>query len=158
MKATGDPFKIEDIKMDHSYVNVNAQILNAYLKTMGIRIHLVSEEDEAKQSMSEEILSYDVHGVKIIDYGYRKPVYKAVLDRYFEYMEKYIYIGPDINEKKQNAWDYVFSQKEIQDLDLKGLTRDDFRHLFDFDDHGTNNPTEDPNYEESSDDDDSNEE
>ena len=73
-------------------------------------------------------------------------------------MEKYIYIGPDINEKKQNAWDYVFSQREIQDLDLKGLTRDDFRHLFDFDDHGTNNPTEDPNYEESSDDDDSNEE
>ena len=158
LKATGDPFKIEDIKMDHSYVNVNAQILNAYLKTMGIRIHLVSEEDEAKQSMSEEILSYDVHGVKIIDYGYRKPVYKAILDRYFEYMEKYIYIGPDINEKKQNAWDYVFSQKEIQDLDLKGLTRDDFRHLFDFDDQGTNNPTEDPNYEESSDDDDSNEE
>ena len=154
LKASGDPFKIKDLEMDPSYVNVNAQILNAYFKTMGIRIHLVSEDDIAKESVSDEILTYTVHGVKIVDFGYRKPIYKTILDKYFYYMEKYIYIGPDPKQKKESAWDWVFKQEDIKNLDMKGLTKDKFINLFDNDEEEITKPEDNPNYE----DDDSDEE
>ena len=149
LKASGDPFKIQDVGVEPDYINVNAQILNAYFKTMGIRIHLVSEDEIAKESMSEDILTYTVHGMKIVDFGYRKPVYKTILDKYFHYMEKYIYIGPDESKKKESAWDWVFNQEDIKNLDMKGLTKEQFKKLFDTDgETKVVKPEDDPNYED----------
>ena len=99
--------------------------------------------------MSEDILTYTVHGMKIVDFGYRKPVYKTILDKYFHYMEKYIYIGPDESKKKESAWDWVFNQEDIKNLDMKGLTKEQFKKLFDTDgETKVVKPEDDPNYED----------
>ena len=43
-----------------------------------------------------------------------------------EYMESRVYIGLDKDAKSTLAWNWVFEQDDIKQLDMKGLTQEDF--------------------------------
>ena len=125
LSATGDPFDVKRLKIEDNFTNQNADILQAYLKAIGLRLEFVTK-DPLLTDLSEDIQEFVVHGRRIVDYGYRKPVYKALFDKYMEYMESRVYIGLDKDAKSTLAWNWVFEQDDIKQLDMKGLTKEDF--------------------------------
>ena len=113
------------MKIEDNVTNQNAYILQAYLKAIGLRLEFVTK-DPLLTDLSEDIQEFVVHGRRIVDYGYRKPVYKALFDKYMEYMESRVYVGLDKDAKSTLAWNWVFEQDEIKTMDMKGLTKEDF--------------------------------
>ena len=125
LSATGDPFDVKRLKIEDNFTNQNADILQAYLKAIGLRLEFVTK-DPLLTDLSEDIQEFVVHGRRIVDYGYRKPVYKALFDKYMEYMESRVYVGLDKDAKSTLAWNWVFEQDDIKTMDMKGLTKEDF--------------------------------
>lgn len=125
LSATGDPFDVKRLKIEDNFTNQNADILEAYLKAIGLRLEFVTK-DPLLTDLSEDIQEFVVYGRRIVDYGYRKPVYKALFDKYMEYMESRVYIGLDKDAKSTLAWNWVFEQDDIKTMDMKGLTKEDF--------------------------------
>lgn len=128
LKTKGNPFDIKKLKIRDSYKNLNAVILQSYLKAIGIHLNFVTK-DEADE-YPDMIHNMRIDGFTVIDVGRKKPVYKKLLDLYMEYVESTIVIDlEDPNAKAKLAWDWVFEQEEVKEMDLMGITKDDMLNI-----------------------------
>ncbi len=129
LEAENDPFEIKRLKVLDNYTNQNAIILEAYLKSMGLRLNFVTDDTD-EEALKDTIQEMRVDGFTIIDRGYKKPIYKKLLDTYLYFMEKFTVVSIDEpNLKKKMGWDYVFDQDEIKSMDLMGITKEDMMNL-----------------------------
>ena len=123
LEASGDPFDIEKLKVEDNFINQNAVILNVYLKGIGLRLDFETENDG--DLIYEDVpMEYVVDGYSIIDLPSRKASYKRLLDRFKEYMESYDVVEVYPGQKEDLAWDWVFSQKDIQDCNFEDHIKD----------------------------------
>ena len=54
LSATGDPFDVKRLKIEDNFTNQNADILQAYLKAIGLRLEFVTK-DPLLTDLSEDI-------------------------------------------------------------------------------------------------------
>ena len=123
LEASGDPFDIEKLKVEDNFINQNAVILNVYLKGIGLRLDFETENDG--DLIYEDVpMEYVVDGYSIVDLPSRKASYKRLLDRFKEYMESYDVVEVYPGQKEDLAWDWVFSQKDIQNCNFEDHIKD----------------------------------
>lgn len=94
---TGDPFNI-DVKLDMNSVNRNVEILNVYLKTMGLKLEFIRKPKQYIQPVMINPLGYFIHPkalnqpIKPLDYYH--PDLKIDIEREVERIKKSGYIYP----------------------------------------------------------------
>lgn len=119
-----DPCKIEELRIEDSYKNQNAIILNAYLRSMGLAIEFEQEEDDSEVP-ENEIVSFESSGVTFVTRHSKEPIIKLIMAKYREFMETHVYISvTDPTWKIKKVVDEVFEDEEIKNTDLLGVTKD----------------------------------
>ena len=113
--ATGDPFDIPKLKVEDNHTNINAQILEAYLKAIGIGLQY-EVEDQKLHICRDVVREFHIRGYIVYDHYWRKPVYEKLLDLYEEFFEQYTVISADPRKINEEAWNWVFTQPDIEDL------------------------------------------
>lgn len=123
LKATGDPFDIKKLKIEDNFTNINADILQAYLK--GIGIHLEFDvEGEYEDVYRDTIRPYRTHGFTVVDRLSRKKVYDKLFDLYENFLNTYEVVATSKDQIRKEAWHWVFQQDEVKNLDLGGITEE----------------------------------
>ena len=125
IKATGDPFDISKLVVEDSFTNINAQILDAYLKGIGIKIEYMVE-DQKLHVFRDVIRELRVHGYAIYDKPSNKPIYEKLFDLYEQFMEDYTVISTKKGSANEQAWDWVFKQSEVKKMELPSTITKEF--------------------------------
>ncbi len=125
LRASGDPFNIEKLVVKDEYTNVNAQILDAYLKGIGVRINYMVD-GEYEEISRNVITEFRVRGYTIMDYLQNRPIYEKLFDKYHEFLDENTVVTNDPDGVRKSAWEYVFSLPEVQEMiqDVPNLTAD----------------------------------
>jgi hypothetical protein len=122
--ACGNPLNIKNIPIYETYTNVNADILNAYFKTIGIRLTYLTS-DQTAEVLINQTKVMNIGGYNIMDTPLNKFKYTALFKEYYNYIENQFIVESYPGEKYKMAWDNVFKKDSIKKLklpkDLKGL-------------------------------------
>ena len=114
LEATGNPAAIQSIKIRDNFTNVNAQILAAKLKSMGIKInfHMVPpEEQEIYSRYVTREMNFGQYTV--MDTYDKRPIYNDLFERFNNKMKEFLYIETYPGEKSDIVWDDIFKNTDV---------------------------------------------
>lgn len=122
LTATGNPMQIHKLKIKDSYRNVNADILNAYMKAWGIRLNFITDADQKENAYIDIMQMFTVHGYHLVDYPSRRGLYEKLLDEYEKIFKSTIIVASNLNDF---IWDTIFKMDEFKDTpeDVQGVCR-----------------------------------
>lgn len=112
LKASGDPMQIHRLKVKDNYRNVNAQILNAYFKTWGIRLNFITDADQEEQVYIDTPQIFRVHGYQVLDCPSRRHEYQKLFMRHDALRADTIIVAEDVDK---SLWDIIFQEDEFKD-------------------------------------------
>lgn len=116
LAADGNPLVLKKIKVKDNFINANADILNAHLKTLGTKIVFHTKGMDEDQIYVDAITELDIDGYTIFDTPENKHIYSQLLYYYKKYVRTQRIIETYPGEKQDMAWDYVFSLPEVKDM------------------------------------------
>lgn len=120
LKASGDPFDINKLKIEDNFTNINADILEAYLKGIGIRLDF-DIEGEYEYVYRDTVREFRTHGFTVVDKLSRKKIYDKLFDYYQQFLDTYEVVARKPEDVRKEAWKWVFSQDEIKKMDLGNI-------------------------------------
>lgn len=123
LEASGDPFKVEEFEIKDDYTNQNAVILNAYLKSMGIALEF-DIDGYGEEIYADVPTEMEIDGYLVYDLLSKRDSYKKLFAKFREYMESHEVIEVASGQKEKMAWDWVFSQKDIDQVDLSQFDKE----------------------------------
>jgi hypothetical protein len=116
LEAEGNPLDIVKLKIKDNYSNINAEILNARLKAIGLRLNFNTEEKITPDIFQDVISPLHIGPYTILDYISRHHLYIRLFELYDEEMKKCIMIESYKGEKSDKAWDSVFELDEVKEM------------------------------------------
>ena len=147
LDAEGNPMEIVKLKVHHKYTNANADILNARLKGIGLRIELLRDQDIKTVPdiyARDEIGTMEIRGHSVMDYYRNYDVYYELLDHYDKKMKEFSMIESYVGEKSDMVWDQLAEDPELKELitklgdsfedgldNLKGITSTEIKNYRD---------------------------
>ena len=145
LQAAGDPMQIHRLKIKDGYRNVNADILNAYLKSMGIHINFFTDVDDIQDVYMDVIQPFKVQGHTILDSPMKRDLYIRCFDAYDEVNNSEIIVLDDKVDLDTFIWDTVFAKPEMQDIDpsIQQVCRESTKGTYDNVDHTKDEDEED---------------
>lgn len=127
--ASGNPLDIKKLKIKDNFTNINADILAAKLKTLGLRIYF-SPSGEGKSKVYDDTSACALHfgDYVVYDYPRNRKMYQDLFDAFHEEMSKQFVIESYPGEKHDICWDKIFENKDITDKynitdDMKDLLK-----------------------------------
>ena len=118
LEAEDNPLKIKRIKVKDNFVNANADIFAAKAKTLGFGLEFVRDYDKNQDILEDVIMPLHIHGYTIYDSPLRRPIYNKLFEVYEAFLSTFSVVETYIGEKNDLAWQYVFKQPEVQELDI----------------------------------------
>ena len=114
--ASDNPLNIKKLKIKDNFTNVNADILAAKLKTLGLRIYF-SPSKEGKSMVYDDNSSCALYfgDYVIYDFPRYRKMYQDLFDAFNKEMESHFIIETYPGERHDECWDAVFKDKEITD-------------------------------------------
>ena len=145
LQAAGDPMQIHKLKVKDSYRNVNADILNAYLKSMGIRINFLTDVDDLQDVYMDVEQLYKVEGHTILDTPMNRDLYMRCFNAYTEYNDSEIVVLDDQMTLDEYIWNQVFAREDMQDIpeSVQQVCRESTKGTYDHIDHTKDEDEED---------------
>ena len=145
LQAAGDPMQIHKLKVKDSYRNVNADILNAYLKSMGIRINFLTDVDDLQDVYMDVEQLYKVDGHTILDTPMNRELYMRCFNAYTEYNGSEIVVLDDQMTLDEYIWNQVFARDDMQDIpeSVQQVCRESTKGTYDHIDHTKDEDEED---------------
>ena len=116
LQSAGDPAVIHKIKVKDSYRNVNADIFNAYLKSMGIHVEFLTDVEKIDDIYMDVIQPYVVHGYTVLDLPSNREFYVRALSAFEKYRGENILVLDESISQNDYIWDQVFQQKDLADI------------------------------------------
>ncbi len=126
LAATGNPLHINHLKLKDSYRNINADILNSYLKSVGIGIRFVSDPEDLGDVVLDVVQDFQVNGFTVIDSPLRKDMYFRLFDKYKKVRNDNIVLdvsGTGV-EADATLWEMVFADPEIKKMKIPDDVKD----------------------------------
>lgn len=114
----GNPLAVKRLKLQNNFVNANAEILNARLKSIGLKIRFLTDSEETPDVLEDVIMPLYIHGYTIYDSPLNKPIYNTLFKLYDEYLELNSIIYTYEGQKQDLAWQYVFNLQEVKDMNI----------------------------------------
>ena len=115
LRASGDPGQIHKLKIKDSYRNVNADIFNAYMKTLGIGVEFYTDIDNIENVIMDVAQPYSVHGFTVLDTPLHREIYEKCFDEYRKVMNDNIFVLDEKTDLNTYVWDLVF--EKLPDID-----------------------------------------
>lgn len=137
LEAEDNPLAIKRLKIKDNFINANADIFAAKAKTLGFYLEFVRDYDRNQDIIEDVIMPLHIHGYTIYDSPLRRPIYNKLFEVYEDFLSTFSVIESYRGEKNDLAWQYVFAQPEIKELDisdemkemLTGLDKDKINEL-----------------------------
>lgn len=108
LSAPGNPMEIRKLKVDETYVNANVQILQARLKTMGIKYTQVTNKSITKDRLQHMKGFIDAFGLTFFDYIGNREFYVFIIDKY----NRVVRSGKE--RSSEEAWKTVVESEEYK--------------------------------------------
>jgi hypothetical protein len=124
LETEGNPLEIKRLKVQDNYVNANADILNAKLKSIGIKIELIKEGDDEPDMLYDAIMPLYIGKYVIYDSPLKKPMYNQLFRAFDKYVGSIDVVESYEGEKEDLAWKYVFDLPEIKELDIPDFIKE----------------------------------
>lgn len=115
LSADDNPLKIKKLKVQDNYINVNAQILAARLKSIGIALEFSTSKDEdAKEYPPDTIIPITYDHYTVYDRADRREMYLELFREFDRIMRTTSFIETYVGEKHDWAWYQVFKNKDLK--------------------------------------------
>lgn len=126
LAATGNPLHINRLKLKDSYRNTNADILNAYLRSVGIGIRFIKDPESLGDVIMDVVQDYQVDGFTVIDSPLRKEMYQRLFAKYRKVRNEYIVLDTSGDGSAQNEalWELVFKDPEVKKMKVPEDVKD----------------------------------
>jgi hypothetical protein len=118
LETDDNPLAVKKLKVQHNYINANADILNAKLKGIGLKIKFLNDKEEVPDLVEDSVVPLYVNGYVIYDSPLNKPMYNKLFLSFNKYMREYTVIEGYRGQKEEIAWKYVFDLPEIKELNI----------------------------------------
>ena len=118
LETDDNPLSVKKLKIQDNYINANADILNAKLKGIGLRIKFLNEKEEIPSILEDTIVPLYINGYVIYDTPLNKPMYNKLFLAFNKYLREHSVIEGHKGQKEEIAWEYVFSLSEIKELNI----------------------------------------
>jgi hypothetical protein len=118
LETDDNPLAIKKLKIQNNYINANADILNAKLKGIGLRIKFLNDKEEIPDLLEDTIMPIYINGYVIYDTPLNKPMYNKLFLAFNKYLREHSVIEAYKGQKEEVAWKYVFELQEIKELNI----------------------------------------
>lgn len=118
LDTEGNPLEIKRLKVKDNHININADILNAKLKGIGIRAKFVKEHEYDDVMLEDAIMPLQIGEYIIYDSPLNKSLYVKLFTKFLELMEEVSFMESYPGEKVEFMWNKVFDLPEIKELKL----------------------------------------
>lgn len=118
IETDGNPLDIKRMKIKDNYINANADIFNARMKGIGLRVRFSKENNDPDVMMEDVVMPLQFGKYTIYDTPLKKPMYNTLFLKFIEVMENVTMMESYDGEKEEYAWNEVFKLPEIQKLNL----------------------------------------
>ena len=117
LEADGNPLVINRLKLKDNYTNANADIFNAKLKGIGLKLRFVKEGEEDNPSIIEDVvMPLQIGKYMIYDSPLRKPLYNTLFLKFNQLMESVTVVETYPGEKEDYCWNVVFQDEDVKKL------------------------------------------
>jgi len=124
LETEGNPLEIKRLKIQDNYVNANADIFNAKLKAIGLKVEFIKEDEEEPTMIEDAIMPLYFGKYVIYDSPLNKPMYNTLFKEFNKYMSSVDVVETYIGEKEDLAWKHVFDLPHIKELDIPDNVKD----------------------------------
>lgn len=118
LEATGNPLAVTKIKIQENYMNANAQIAAAKMKSLGIKLLFHRDNDDDHEILRDAVMPLHISGFTIYDSPLKKGIYQRLLNEYTKYLNGIRLIESYPGEEQDEAWNHVFAMDEYKDSEL----------------------------------------
>ncbi len=123
LAADGNPLELKKLKIKDNFINANADILNAKLKAIGLRLRFIKDEDLREDVIIDAVTPLYIDKYIIYDTPLNKLMYAKLFVEYRKYLSRYSFVETYVGEKHDIAWDYVFGLEEIKEMKISDEIR-----------------------------------
>lgn len=124
LETEGNPLEIKRMKVKDNYINTNADILNARLKGIGLKLKFVREDEDEVSVIEDVIMPLQIGKFTIYDSPLRKPMYNQLFIFYTKEMESISFMESYIGEKSDYVWKKIFEMDEVKEYNLPDETKE----------------------------------
>lgn len=118
LATEGNPLAIKRMKIKDNYVNTNADILNARLKSIGLKIKFLNEKEETIDVLEDVVMPLYIDRYVIYDTPLNKPIYNKLFHLFRKYLNSNSIIESYQGQKEDLAWKYVFNLPEVKEMNV----------------------------------------
>lgn len=118
LDTDGNPLEIKRLKVKDNYININADILNAKIKGIGIRAKFVKENEYADVMLEDVAMPLQIGDYIIYDSPLNKGLYVDLFTKYLKFMEEISFMESYPGEKVEFMWNKVFELPEVKRMNL----------------------------------------
>lgn len=124
LETDGNPLEIKRMKVQDNYINANADIFNARLKSIGLRIKFVKESDYDNVMLEDVVMPLQIGKFTIYDTPLNKPMYNKLFSKFIDMMESITVMESYIGEKEDYVWNEIFKMPEIVEMNIPKDTQE----------------------------------
>lgn len=128
--TASDPMKINKLKVKDNYTNINAEILNAYMKGIGYRINFITGDKLKKEVPINLLMQYRVDGKTIVDTPLNKELYQALFKIYKKISSKIRFVERYRGHKVVTIWSLIRDLDDVKRLNIPDAIWDNIINLY----------------------------
>lgn len=124
IETDGNPLEIKRMKVKDNYINANADIFNARLKGIGLKVKFVREGEFEPSMVEDVIMPLQIGKFTIYDTPLNKPMYNKLFTLFIKEMESISIMESYIGEKEDIVWKKVFEMDEVKKFKIPKETKE----------------------------------
>ncbi len=120
MASVDNPLAIKRLDLKSDFVNMNAMLLNAKFKGIGMKLEFVTENElnEIGAITCDMPVSMRIDNYVVYDRPDTKPIYKRLFELYNSEFHKFSVIEMGNDKKEDMIWERVFALDEVKDMNV----------------------------------------
>lgn len=123
LAAPGNPLNIKKLKVKQTFTNTNAEILNAKLKAIGIRLVFSRDKDNIPDVFEDVITPMSIAGFTVYDSPLRNKLYIYLFEERRKFLSDFYIVESYPGEKEDIAWQHVFDLPKVKEYNLDEETK-----------------------------------
>jgi len=127
--SADEPMKVNKLRIKDNFININAEILNAYMKGIGYKIHFVTDEIK-KEVPINLLMQYRIDGKSIIDTPLNKELYQALFKIYKKISSRMRFVERYRGHKVVAIWSIIRDLDDVKRLNVPDSIWDNIINLY----------------------------
>lgn len=118
LATNSNPLGLKKLKVKDNHINANADIFNARLRSIGLRINYLTEQDKIPTIIEDIITPMNFGRYTIYDSPLKRNTYAKLFSIHRKFLRSVTIIETYIGEREDIAWKYVFDTDEVKEMEI----------------------------------------